>query len=402
MNITLNFYGDARTIFKPLSFSEFKTKVATCFFLDPQDVDELIFRYLDDENDLVMISNDEDYSFAYQMKKPLSIEVEISEKSRLFIDINKGKSVLIEDKPSAIDLIKKEIELKEKELQEIMEKEAAALREKEAAELKERAEKEAAAVKEREVKRLKLEQTIQKEMELAHLKKQRCCRNIEKPKCHEKKECEDFKKNIYEEVTKSVGCYFEKHQAEIIENITKVTLNKLSGNKIEEDVQIKPTHNNVFCDGCQKGPIVGIRYKCTVCHDFDFCEECEEKNALSHAHNFIKIRIPNSHNGFSRCGRGGRGKKFFDKVQNIFSQLNPIVFDDICKPEEKETKSEDKVTINEETETKETSTMNDEFSIQAQGLKDMLKLEVDVDTLANELRKVFGNVDSALSVIFKK
>jgi len=46
----------------------------------------------------------------------------------------------------------------------------------------------------------------------------------------------------------------------------------------------------VTCDGCQKKPIVGIRYKCAVCYDFDFCEECEEK--IDHPHPFLKIRKP--------------------------------------------------------------------------------------------------------------
>lgn len=33
-----------------------------------------------------------------------------------------------------------------------------------------------------------------------------------------------------------------------------------------------------------------MRYKCAVCHDFDFCEECEATK--SHPHCFIKIKKP--------------------------------------------------------------------------------------------------------------
>jgi len=44
----------------------------------------------------------------------------------------------------------------------------------------------------------------------------------------------------------------------------------------------------VKCDGCGVKPIVGIRYKCTVCYDFDYCENCEATK--EHTHNFIKMK----------------------------------------------------------------------------------------------------------------
>lgn len=40
----------------------------------------------------------------------------------------------------------------------------------------------------------------------------------------------------------------------------------------------KPIHKLVICDGCEVFPLVGIRYKCAVCEDFDYCETCEEKH----------------------------------------------------------------------------------------------------------------------------
>ena len=47
-------------------------------------------------------------------------------------------------------------------------------------------------------------------------------------------------------------------------------------------------HHRVQCDGCDTSPIVGVRYKCSVCPDFDFCENCEASK--EHAHPFIKLR----------------------------------------------------------------------------------------------------------------
>lgn len=49
-------------------------------------------------------------------------------------------------------------------------------------------------------------------------------------------------------------------------------------------------HDGITCDGCNEGPIIGIRYKCTMCYDYDLCAICEEK--LNHAHPMVKLRTP--------------------------------------------------------------------------------------------------------------
>jgi hypothetical protein len=60
-------------------------------------------------------------------------------------------------------------------------------------------------------------------------------------------------------------------------------------------------HRNIICDGCGMHPLVGIRYKCSVCHDFDYCEKCEEKYKNEHKHPFIKIYNPSQRLGFIKC-----------------------------------------------------------------------------------------------------
>lgn len=47
-------------------------------------------------------------------------------------------------------------------------------------------------------------------------------------------------------------------------------------------------HERVNCDGCGQKGIIGIRYKCAVCADFDFCEKCEA--TVEHDHPFLKIK----------------------------------------------------------------------------------------------------------------
>lgn len=49
-------------------------------------------------------------------------------------------------------------------------------------------------------------------------------------------------------------------------------------------------HDGVQCDGCGIINLIGFRFKCAVCKDFDFCEICEER--LTHTHPFIKITKP--------------------------------------------------------------------------------------------------------------
>jgi len=46
----------------------------------------------------------------------------------------------------------------------------------------------------------------------------------------------------------------------------------------------------VECDGCGMAPILGVRYKCSICKDFDYCATCEERKG--HEHAFLKITDP--------------------------------------------------------------------------------------------------------------
>ena len=48
-------------------------------------------------------------------------------------------------------------------------------------------------------------------------------------------------------------------------------------------------HSKVMCDGCGMLPISGYRYKCSICDDYDLCENCEERIGTKHGHPFIKI-----------------------------------------------------------------------------------------------------------------
>lgn len=57
-------------------------------------------------------------------------------------------------------------------------------------------------------------------------------------------------------------------------------------------------HAGVMCDVCGVSPIVGTRYSCTVCADYDLCEACEtaapgpDRDAHRLEHPVLKMRVP--------------------------------------------------------------------------------------------------------------
>jgi len=55
-------------------------------------------------------------------------------------------------------------------------------------------------------------------------------------------------------------------------------------------------HPQVQCDGCGKCPIVGFRYKCQTCSDFDFCSNCFRKGEHNENHTFTQIDPPRRNN----------------------------------------------------------------------------------------------------------
>ena len=56
---------------------------------------------------------------------------------------------------------------------------------------------------------------------------------------------------------------------------------------INQSSKCKTVHNGITCNYCKKCPIVGYRYKCLECPEYNLCQNCEK--VAEHEHNFIKF-----------------------------------------------------------------------------------------------------------------
>ena len=51
----------------------------------------------------------------------------------------------------------------------------------------------------------------------------------------------------------------------------------------------KPVHYMISCNGCGMNHIVGKRFKCTECENFNYCEKCEKMYRNIHGHPMIEV-----------------------------------------------------------------------------------------------------------------
>ena len=109
------------------------------------------------------------------------------------------------------------------------------------------------------------------------------------------KQCPDFDfcENCYQKEKESHGHMFTK--------IEKPKNTRRMGHKNTKYCQRGIVHRNIRCEGCGLDPFVGYRYMCTICDDYNLCENCEEALATKHNHPFIKVTYPSLLNSFNNC-----------------------------------------------------------------------------------------------------
>ncbi|BDD63270.1 hypothetical protein MAP00_008184 [Monascus purpureus] len=133
---------------------------------------------------------------------------------------------------------------------------------------------------------------------------------------------------------------------------------------ISEPPQHYEVHYGIFCDGplCKDsrlpGYITGTRYKCSVCHDVDFCAKCEAlpTNTHNRTHPLIKFNTPVRSVSVSTIGDDGHGGHVTlgDRVHKSTSSEAPApvisketyieIADDMQREKSEEVKVADKAT----------------------------------------------------------
>ncbi|KAF8512331.1 hypothetical protein JB92DRAFT_2928993 [Gautieria morchelliformis] len=62
--------------------------------------------------------------------------------------------------------------------------------------------------------------------------------------------------------------------------------------RIESPQTPLPIHEGWECDGCKTAPIVGVRWKCLVCDEYDLCDACHSSEAHPVEHQVLRIESP--------------------------------------------------------------------------------------------------------------
>ncbi|XP_058025706.1 sequestosome-1 isoform X3 [Ahaetulla prasina] len=70
----------------------------------------------------------------------------------------------------------------------------------------------------------------------------------------------------------------------------KKELKHVNRHSCNKEHSLNLVHPNVICDSCE-GPVVGARFKCAVCPDYDLCSTCEGKG-VHKEHNMIMFPSP--------------------------------------------------------------------------------------------------------------
>ena len=382
--IALNFFGEIVSVEKPKNLASLRNDIARLFFFSAQDAAEILLTY-NDNGDKLIISNDEDLkAFLETGNSMIDLDICQNSKIYKD-NLNQLQEETLKDKTALEELLKKRDELNKlketkfapereemKKIQaKIMElfKEKTQIKKKifEGVRLieKEKKENEKKIAELQKKLGIKTEKPEAKKVEYKKMKHFYPYMRFALPFLHNNfntfqnnfpqhhhhhlhhkkpfgvklgktqyinipKEQKNEESNEFDLKMRTIDdwgkCLLNKTQ-EVTNRLAETfkgfpTLNlSLNTEEDKKEESGKLIHHNIICDGCQMRPLVGKRYKCKVCPDFDFCEKCYEKNKETHKHEFSlinKVELPKFHHKFPRVN------PFFRHSSKKHMKINPF------------------------------------------------------------------------------
>ena len=119
---------------------------------------------------------------------------------------------------------------------------------------------------------------------------QKSMKNSNMEEYNKYKNSEEIKEKEFENnIKKIIESNVDNIKNEIINSIIEAS--KIDNRPKQNKAKNKVEHNGIKCNNCGMLPIIGIRYKCIECDNYNFCEKCEKTR--NHPHLFYKIRKNN-------------------------------------------------------------------------------------------------------------
>ena len=327
-NISLNFFGEKVTIPIPTTLASLRKEISDKFLFSPSDAAEVIISYAKDLGKKI-IQTEQDFS-NFIMNKIGKIDLDIDQNSRLYLEnFNSLKKESEENKKILDECLKKNEELKKqkeemlleetKKINELDEKIKLLINKKKKLRKKMKIKQESFEKQQKEnsekilelQKKLNLPTTPVPEKKSSPKKKvllkkaiiplkpkiskeihpfvtcDGCKMNPIKGKryiCKNKPNI-DFCEKCFLDKKKTEGLKFELFDTQ--KAIKKIIL-KASSNRINKEGKI--IHRMFSCDGCGMCPIIGERFKCTVCPNFDYCSNCKQLFGNIHGHAMEEVK----------------------------------------------------------------------------------------------------------------
>lgn len=337
--LILNFFGEEITIDAPKTLQNLKQEIASKFCFSPSDAAEILVSYFNDLKK-IFIQTEEDF-LDFVKKNIYKVDLDISQESQLYKnsmknlqeeneldkktldnliktnedlsnkmktyvdektkqfkeleekikEINKQKLALMKETKKEKDKIAKEIKINQNKIDHLQKKLGII---KSPIKLEKKPVSANPKPKPQPKKKVIVKKTVKKVVKIA--------KKIENKKKEEKKE-ENVEKGFsnFEDITDNINDKIDEQGKIDLPIDTEIT-NKINDKLEKKEIKLKAgapkkeedkkVHVGIHCNGCGMNPIIGNRFKCAICDDYDYCEKCESLNKDSHKHPFIKIYSP--------------------------------------------------------------------------------------------------------------